>query len=74
MNLVQNVITEEEGRSPLKRVIDFTNEKGRLCISFTDDHLARRIGDALHKAYRGDLDVKYSDGERFVRLYWHRDL
>jgi hypothetical protein len=29
---------------------------------------------ALHKAYKGDLDVKYSYGERFVRLTWHRDL
>lgn len=74
MNLIQNIIREEESRSPLKRVIEFANENGILRVSLTDDHLARHIGDALHKAYKGKLDIKYSGGERFVRLYWHRDL
>lgn len=74
VNLMQNVIREEEKRSPLKRVIDFTSENGTLRVSLTDVHLARKIGESLHKAYRGELDVKYSEGERFVRLYWHRDV
>lgn len=73
VNLIRNVIREEKNRSPLKKVISFVNENGNLRVSLTDDHLARHIGDALYKAYRGDLEVKYSEGERFVRLYWHRD-
>ncbi len=73
VNLIQNVITEEENRSPLKKVISLTSENGTIRVSLTDDHLARHIGEALHKAYNGDLEVKYSEGERFVRLYWHRD-
>jgi NMD protein affecting ribosome stability and mRNA decay len=72
-NLISNVVRDENSRSPLKRVIDFTSEQGRLMVSLTDDHLARRIGEALYKAYRGELAVKYSGGEKFVRLYWHRD-
>jgi hypothetical protein len=72
-NLISNVIRDENHRSPLRRVIDFTSEGDALRVSLTDDHLARHIGDALHKAYRGELAVKYSGGERFVRLYWHRD-
>ncbi len=74
MNLIDNIIEQERLRSPLKRVINFTEEKKELCVSVTDNHLARHIGDALHKAYRGDLAVKYSDGEKFVRMYWHRDV
>lgn len=73
INLIHNVIKEEGNRSPLKRVIDISEEDGVLSVRLTDDHLARHIGDALHKACKGDLDVKYSEGERFVRLYWHRD-
>ncbi len=73
VNLIQNIVRDEKQRSPLKRVIDFTQDNGALRVSFTDDHLARRIGEAIRKAYKGDLDVKYSEGERFVRLYWSRD-
>lgn len=73
VNLISNVIRDENSRSPLKRVIDFDADENTLKVSLTDDHLARHIGDALYKAYRGELAVKYSDGEKFVRLYWHRD-
>ena len=74
VNLIQNVVKEEETRSPLKKVINFSNEGDRLRVSLTDDHLARHIGEALHRAYDGDLAIKYSEGERFVRLQWHRDV
>ena len=74
VNLIQNVIREEEARSPLKKVIDFTLEGDRLTVSLTDDHLARHIGEAVHRAYDGDLAIKYSEGEKFVRLHWHRDV
>ena len=73
VNLIQNVIKEEGSRSPLKKVIDFSNKGDMLHVSVTDDHLARRIGEAIHRAYGGDLAIKYSEGERFVRLHWHRD-
>ena len=73
VNLIRNVIREEERRSPLKKVIDFSNQGGGLRVSLTDDHLARRIGKAIRRAHDGDLSVRYSSGERFVRLHWHRD-
>jgi len=39
-------------------------------ITTTDVHLPRRIGEAVHRAYRGDLDVKYSPDEYTVRVNW----
>jgi NMD protein affecting ribosome stability and mRNA decay len=73
-HLVQNIVNEAKARSPLKRIINILKEKeGGICVRLTDDHLARHIGDAVHRAYKGDLQVKYSDEEKFVRLYWHRD-
>ncbi|HOO45526.1 MAG TPA: hypothetical protein PLM29_04800, partial [Deltaproteobacteria bacterium] len=74
MNLIQNIIREEEERSPLKRVIDFTEDNREVCVSLTDDHLARHIGEAVYKAYNGELEVKFSEEEKFVRMYWRRDV
>ena len=74
MNLIQNIIREEEERSPLKRVIDFTEADREVWVSLTDDHLARHLGEAVYKAYNGDLEVKFSEKEKFVRMYWHRDV
>lgn len=73
MNLIQNIIEKGKVRSPLKRVIDLKENNQAVCVSLTDDHMARHIGDALYKAYKGELEVKYSEEEKFVRLYWHRD-
>ena len=70
---IQNIIKEGEIRSPLKKVIDFTEKEQEVLVSLTDNHLARAIGDALYKAHNGVLEMKYSEEEKFVRMYWHRD-
>jgi hypothetical protein len=72
-NLIQNIVNEARVRSPLKRIINIIKKGEGVCVRLTDDHLARHIGDAIYRAYKGDLQVKYSDEEKFVRLYWHRD-
>ena len=72
-HLVNKIIREGKERSPVKRMIDMKKTSGGLCVRLTDDHLARLIGDALHRAYKGDLQFKYSDEQKFLRLFWHRD-
>jgi NMD protein affecting ribosome stability and mRNA decay len=72
-NLVNKIVKDAKERSPIKRIIDIKKSNEGLYVRLTDEHLARRIGDALYHAYRGDLQLKYSDEEKFVRLYWHRD-
>ena len=73
VNLITKLDTDARGRSPLKRMMDIREKDRRLCVRLTDDHLARQIGDAIYRAYKGDLQLKYSEEEKFVRLYWHRD-
>lgn len=46
-------------------------ENGML-ITFTDPHLARGVGDALHHAYKGELDFAYQAEERILRASWSR--
>jgi hypothetical protein len=72
-NLIKNIANEAKDRSPLKRIINIRKDETGICVRLTDDHLARHIGDAVFRAYKGDLQVKYSEEEKFVRLYWHRD-
>jgi len=73
LNLINNIMEEEKGRSPLKRVIEVGEEGGVMRFTLTDDHLTRRLGEALYRAHKGTLDVNYSQGDRYVRVLWRRD-
>jgi hypothetical protein len=42
-------------------------------ITTTGIHLARQIGEALTHASQGDLEFTYGDGEKSIRMIWHRD-
>lgn len=72
-NLVKKIVKDAKERSPIKRMIDMKKSNDGVCVRLTDDHLARQIGDSIYRAYKGDLQLKYSDEQKFVRLYWHRD-
>jgi hypothetical protein len=47
--------------------------EGGLLITTTDAHLARGLGEAVHHAYRGDLDYHYADDDTTLRVHWHRE-
>lgn len=72
-NLIHKLVKEAKERSPLKRMMDIKQENKGLRVTLTDDHLARHIGDAIYRAYKGDMRIKYSDEQKFLRLYWRRD-
>ncbi len=48
-------------------------EDDTIVISTTDTHLPRRIGEALHHAYHGELNLRYSKDQQFIRVLWVRD-
>ncbi len=73
LNLINNLIEEESEKSPLKRLINIEEDNEGITINLTDDHLARRIGEAIGRACKGDLEIKYTENARFLRIYWHRD-
>lgn len=43
-----------------------------LVIKTTDIHLPRRIGEAMHRAFHGELHVHYDEENYFVRVEWWR--
>ena len=72
MRLVRHHEQREKSEHPLERIIAaFDNDDGIL-ITTTGIHLARTLGTAVHAAYSGRLDFRYSDAENLVRVFWTR--
>ncbi|MDP6475709.1 MAG: BCAM0308 family protein [Alphaproteobacteria bacterium] len=63
----------EKGEHPLHRIMDIEQAEDGLVLTTTDIHLPRRIGKALHHAYKGDLDIQYGEEEYSLRVRWSRE-
>ena len=72
LGLARNVERRESGEHPLKRIMAIREDRESIVITTTDAGLARNIGDALNRAYDGELDYRYADDETLVRVRWKR--
>ena len=72
LQLVRNEEMRTKTEHPMERIMAIAEEDGKTVVTTTDIHLARRIGDAIHHAYQGGLDTKYSPDEYLIRVYWSR--
>lgn len=63
---------EERARSehPMQRIIGINETPGRIMVTTTDVHLARDLGEALHSAHDGSLDLQYHKDEDLLRVHW----
>ncbi|MDD5656423.1 MAG: BCAM0308 family protein [Elusimicrobia bacterium] len=57
---------------PLHRIMRIEAGGAGLNIKTTDIHLPRRIGEALHRAYKGRLEIRYEPETYFIRVNWNR--
>jgi NMD protein affecting ribosome stability and mRNA decay len=71
-HLVRNREARERAEHPLERVMAVEEEGDSLLITTTDNHLARDIGEALHSAYKGELEYHYNREENLLRVRWRR--
>ncbi|MCR4295598.1 MAG: BCAM0308 family protein [Elusimicrobia bacterium] len=58
---------------PMHRIMAVERGRDRLVIKTTDIHLPGRIGRAVARACKGELDLKYAKDAYFVRVGWSRD-
>lgn len=72
MKLIQNEYEKARCLNPLHQIINIYDEEEATVIETTTDHLAERFGRAIYRAYKGDLEFKWSKGEKLVRVYWNR--
>lgn len=72
LNLIRNVAEQEQRGRPLERIMAINEKKKPTLVTTTGVHLARRIGEALSRAYKGELSFQYLDGEQRIKVHWQR--
>lgn len=73
---ILNLAHREEARAkaehPLQRIIGIEEQGDGILITTADIHLARGIGEAVHHAYRGELEFHYIEEGSILRMSWRR--
>jgi hypothetical protein len=73
ISLVRHHETKAKAEHPLERIMNIVEHPDSVVITTTDIHLPRRIGEAVHHAYKGELEKKYDEEGYFVRVNWKRE-
>jgi NMD protein affecting ribosome stability and mRNA decay len=74
LNLTRNEEKAETAEHPLHRIMQIEMQDDGILITTTDIHLPRRIGEAVYRAYQGELDFHYVEEGSILRLYWKREI
>jgi hypothetical protein len=72
LNLLRHVEGRAGAERPLQRIMSISRENGGTVVTTTDPHLARALGEAVHRAYRGKLDFHYNPEQNLLRVHWER--
>ncbi len=73
MRILHNKVEQEKAQRPLKRLMDIVDHDDEsVVITFTDLHLPRGVGEAIERAYEGELEIQYTKESNIVRVYWKR--
>jgi hypothetical protein len=70
LQLARHQEAAERKEHPLNRIMDVRDAADSLVISTTDIHLPRRIGEAVQRAYHGELKNRFDESGYFVRVDW----
>jgi len=72
-NLIYNTEKAETLERPMERLIQVVRDDDGTRVTTTGVHIARRIGDAVARAYSGDASIEYLDNEKRVRISVERE-
>lgn len=72
MRLVKNEGERAGEEHALERIMAMEDLENGIQVTTTDIHLARRIGEALHHAYQGELEFHHNEKEYLIRVHWER--
>ncbi len=72
--LVEREAERASEDNPLARIVStVTTPPDEFVVATTTDHLAQRLGHALHKAFSGKVSYSFSHENPLTRVTWHRD-
>jgi hypothetical protein len=72
INAVRRCEARARAERPLQRIVAIAAVPESLLVTTTDQHLARRIGQSLQRAWRGRLAFHYEAGQPMLRVHWER--
>jgi NMD protein affecting ribosome stability and mRNA decay len=72
INLISNVEVQEKKAHPMERILAITKTRKSSTITTTGVHLARRIGEALSRSYKGEYNFQYADQDKIIKVFWKR--
>ena len=74
---IVNLLNRENRRAmetnPLERIMDIERSDTGLTVLTTNEKLAQRLGRAVHKAFAGEVEYRWSEDTRLARVNWRRD-
>lgn len=59
-------------RNVQDRIIQMAPDGDQFVVETTTEKLAQHLGRTVYKAYKGDLNFRWSEMDKFVRVYWSR--
>jgi hypothetical protein len=72
--LLRNEASRAAEDNPLGRITRVDRPApDRLTVRTTTEHLAKRLGQALHKAFRGTVRYGFSHENKFAHVTWSRE-
>jgi NMD protein affecting ribosome stability and mRNA decay len=72
IKLLEKEASRVGARSVMDRVIQMIPEGDKLVVETTTEKLAQHLGRAVYKACKGDLNFRWGEPNRFVRVFWSR--
>jgi NMD protein affecting ribosome stability and mRNA decay len=72
IGLARHQEAAEKPEHPLNRIMNIAEDAEGIVINTTDIHLPRRIGEAIERAFDGELEEKFDKDGYFVRVDWTR--
>ena len=72
VHLIRNEAERERREHPLHRVMEIAPGPARIQVATTDIHLPQRLGEAVRRAFDGELNVKYGADDYTARVHWRR--
>ena len=72
LHLIDRLALHEKQEHPLQRIMAIEEQSDGVVITTTDAHLARGIGEALQHASHGQLQFRYAEEDKLLRVHWQR--
>jgi NMD protein affecting ribosome stability and mRNA decay len=70
VHLARHQEEAEKNEHPLNRIISIEEDVHGIVMTTTDIHLPRRIGEAVKRAFHGEIEAKFEENGYFVRVDW----